>query len=66
MMIIEPAAEGGRGACVTLLIDAGADLNIASSSGRTPLHGARRYPSSTSNRMIMRLFEDEEIYYYTV
>ena len=66
MMIIEPAAWNGQDACVTLLIDAGADLNIADSDGDTPLHKARRYPSSTSNRMIMRLFENEEIYYYTV
>ena len=66
MMIIEPAAIEGKDACVTLLIDAGADLNIANSDGNTPLHEARRYPSSTSNRMIMRLFENEDIYYYTV
>ena len=66
MMIIEPAACNGKDACMTLLIDAGADLNIATSRGGTPLHLARRYHSSTSNRMIMRLFENEEIYYYTV
>ena len=66
MMIIEPAARGGKDACMTLLIDAGADINVANRRGNTPLHKARRYPSSTSNRMIMRLFENEEIYYYTV
>lgn len=48
------AALGGHDHIVKLLIDAGADVNVAeSSSGMSPLHGAARWNRLTSARLLL-------------